>query len=370
MSEKAIHFPGLNGLRAIAALAVVFAHFIPELGLFGLDPYVLGVQTSGKPVTTKLAVYGVSMFFSLSGFLITYLLLEEKTRAEVDVKKFYIRRILRIWPLYYVYLAIVLTTLFWLQFPVQGWVLACYVLLAANVPFSFGMFPMYLGHYWSLGVEEQFYAFWPWIVKRADKLFRVTCLLCGILLLLKLGLRALDALGGIQWPYVFLQTTRFHCMLIGAIGAILYHQKHTLFLRLTTHVLSQALAWLVIALVAANRFHIASVLDNELVSVVTVLLILGQIESKHKLLNLDNAIFDWVGKISYGIYVLHPLLIFLLSKVLPKPAEPTWYAYLWVSAVVFGSILIAAHLSYQLLEKRFILMKDRFSVVKSAASKL
>src|SRR6478735_4462608 len=101
--EGKIHLKGLNGIRAIAALAVVFSH----LGLSQLD---FGIPTKNS---IDLAGYGVSIFFSLSGFLITYLLLIEKERfGDIQIRQFYVRRILRIWPLYYFYLLITLLTLF------------------------------------------------------------------------------------------------------------------------------------------------------------------------------------------------------------------------------------------------------------------
>ena len=78
--EKPIFFPGLNGLRAIAALAVVFSHITVELGQFNLSPFLFGARENGNPRGLDFADFGVTMFFSLSGFLITYLLLAENGR--------------------------------------------------------------------------------------------------------------------------------------------------------------------------------------------------------------------------------------------------------------------------------------------------
>mgnify|MGYP000938049899 FL=1 len=96
--KKAIHFRGLNGIRAIAALGVLFAHIMGALSHFGLNQL-------GKSL--NLASFGVTMFFTLSGFLITYLLLKEKEKTDnelINIKHFYIRRVLRIWPLYFLFL--------------------------------------------------------------------------------------------------------------------------------------------------------------------------------------------------------------------------------------------------------------------------
>ena len=104
MALKSVYLPGLNGLRAIAALAVVVSHTTLALNQFGLDSNIFGTGQDGKPKGLDLAGDGVSLFFTLSGFLITFLLLKEKETGSLKVRNFYIRRILRIWPLYYLYL--------------------------------------------------------------------------------------------------------------------------------------------------------------------------------------------------------------------------------------------------------------------------
>ena len=161
--SNTFHLKGLNGIRAIAALSVVITHVVQGLEMFGL-PRMRGLEIAG---------YGVTMFFTLSGFLITYLLLLEKEKyKDVNIKQFYIRRILRIWPLYYLYLLLSLVALFIYDSQVLNGNVIFYVLLLANVPFILGVQIPVIGHFWSLGVEEQFYLFWPWVVKKSKKLFK------------------------------------------------------------------------------------------------------------------------------------------------------------------------------------------------------
>src|SRR4051812_30029422 len=104
MSAKLIHLSGLNGIRAIAAFGVVMAHITLSLGDFHLSPILFYTIKNGKVHGWSLAGFGVSMFFALSGFLITYLLLLEKEKRPIHIRNFYVRRALRIWPLYYLYL--------------------------------------------------------------------------------------------------------------------------------------------------------------------------------------------------------------------------------------------------------------------------
>jgi len=121
---------------------------------------------TGKAKGLDLAGNGVTIFFTLSGFLITYLLLKEKEISRIKIKDFYVRRVLRIWPLYYLYFALCMITvaLFKVQFDAAS--VPFYLLLAANVPFILNTTLPFLAHYWSLGVEEQFYLFFPHIAKR------------------------------------------------------------------------------------------------------------------------------------------------------------------------------------------------------------
>ena len=138
---KGIHLSGLNGLRAMAALSVMWGHtFQSTFGDWGV-----------RGVSLPVVADGVTLFFVISGFLITFLLLnEEKQSNRIDIPKFYMRRVLRIWPIYYLYLIVaVLVTATWKNS--NMWY---YVFFTANIPFvlTVGIWPIV--HYWSIGVEE------------------------------------------------------------------------------------------------------------------------------------------------------------------------------------------------------------------------
>jgi peptidoglycan/LPS O-acetylase OafA/YrhL len=90
-SNKPIFFPGLNGLRALAALSVVVFHLTRDFAEFNLSPYIFGNTPRRVAKGFAMAGYGVTIFFSLSGFLITYLLLAEKQKQEINIKNFYFR---------------------------------------------------------------------------------------------------------------------------------------------------------------------------------------------------------------------------------------------------------------------------------------
>jgi peptidoglycan/LPS O-acetylase OafA/YrhL len=114
-----------------------------------------------------------------------------------------------------------------------------YLLLAANVPYSRSHTLHLLGHYWSLGVEEQFYLFWPWVVRR-QKLAKIFGVLIFLFLLFKFAARAYWIYSGHNTPYAALDVTRFDCMAIGGLGAVWFHKREAMFSRFCSSIVTQA----------------------------------------------------------------------------------------------------------------------------------
>lgn len=112
MRNNIVYLSGLNGLRTIAALSVVVSHIALSINKFNVRIYLFGINGKGLPNAWYLGSNGVTMFFVLSGFLITYLLLLESNKAAINIKNFYMRRVLRIWPIYYLYFFVCLLLLF------------------------------------------------------------------------------------------------------------------------------------------------------------------------------------------------------------------------------------------------------------------
>lgn len=349
---KVQYFAGLNGLRAIAAIAVVFSH----INISAKEHYHVAVSA------LDLANFGVTLFFTLSGFLITHLLLVEKeVTHSVSIKKFYIRRLLRIWPLYFLYLSIILIVL---KFAVGSEILY-YLFFIPNVAFALGAGLPFLAHYWSLGVEEQFYMIWPWITKRFTKLPLVFSgfILAFIGLKVFIGLVVRD-----QAIATLLHYSRFGTMAIGGLCAWYYvFDKKKLAILLTWPI--HALSWGIVGLVALNSFHISSMIDHELFSCATVVLILNQIEGAQSRLSLERPWLSYLGNISFGIYVYNPLLIHFLMPYLGEfflageiPGMMAAYA------VITSATIAVAHISYHYFEKRFLGLKERYSFFSSGVT--
>lgn len=359
MQNKSIFLPGLNGIRAIAAMAVIISHIGLNLKLYGI-PNFGGYD---------LANFGVTMFFALSGFLITFLLLKEKEKTgTIAIRKFYFRRILRIWPLYYFYLILTLVIIGFSVNP-YSWM---YFLLLPNVPFSINaasIFPAtlpHLAHYWSVGVEEQFYGFWPWLIKKSKNILWV---LVGFALTFFLTKAMMTILDAPKFIIVLFHYTRFGCLAMGGIAAYLLVNKNLWFLKTVENKIFELTAWLIFLLIAFNKFHLFSIIDHEIVTVATLVIIINQVHNPKKLISLENRVFDYLGKISYGLYVYNPLVIFLISFLLSKVMTTHYISNL---VVIYGGTILAviliSHLSFFYFEKWFLRFKDKFAVVKSKSS--
>ncbi len=321
-----------------------------------------GVKGFSLPVVAD----GVTLFFVISGFLITYLLLNEQEQSHtVSIPKFYIRRILRIWPIYYLYLIIALSiTAQWSDSNI--WY---YIFFGANIPFilTIGIWPIV--HYWSIGVEEQFYLFWPWIVKFTQgknvRLLTMAVGLCALWLICKWGIY----LGwGTNTAYRFFAATRFDCMMIGAIGAILYFTKAKWFNRLMSNRLTGLICLLLLFFSQPWASIVPAPVRPQIIALLSLVCIMNQLYQP--IINLENRLCDFVGKISYGIYIIHPLLIFLLSGLYRSLDIPLSKGMATVSIYIFITLttILIAWLSYRFYESPFLRMKNRFAIVQSQNS--
>lgn len=359
---QSIHLKGLNGIRAIAALAVVFSHIYQFSIQFGLP----------EEKSLDLADFGVTVFFTLSGYLITYLLLVEKTKFnDIKIKKFYIRRILRIWPLYYFYLILAIIVLYIFQKEaIDTTQLPFYFFLLANIPFITESGMAVVNHFWSLGVEEQFYLFWPWVVKKVDRFFRWVIWFVILFVGLKVVFWIWYYKTGNTIPLYSIHITRFHCMAIGACGAILYFNKSINFLNFSYSLFTQVTVLGVFLLAAVNKFSVAEIINHEIISVLTVFLIVNVSSNDKALIKLDNRLLNFLGKISYGIYVYHLLVIFLASIWIgPLIREIDMrFRYLAISSIVVGVTIFIAWVSYNFFEKPFLRRKDAFSLIRSSSA--
>jgi peptidoglycan/LPS O-acetylase OafA/YrhL len=169
---KQSYIPSLDGFRAISILLVIVGHFCMRT----TNPILRLVSTLGS--------YGVFIFFVISGFLITTLLLKEQVNTgSISLKGFYIRRALRILPVAYLFVFVVflLNLIFKMRLPVGAFLRPLF--FTENFSSHSDFTPM--GHFWSLSVEEQFYLIFPFIISKNLKAYvRVAVILIVLILIL------------------------------------------------------------------------------------------------------------------------------------------------------------------------------------------
>lgn len=342
------HVRALDGFRGLAVLLVMWSHFI------AVSPAVDHSTVIGRLL--KSGYYGVDMFFVLSGFLITGILLDAKG-GKGYFKVFIMRRVLRIFPLYYAVLALVYG---------GAWLFAHDTFhLYASGPDSHLWFWLYasnwgmvakgwgtpegewlitpdgtsLGHFWSLAVEEQFYLFWPWIVAWLDR--RKLAWLCGSFLVLAPVMASFlsDFAGNSLSGYVS-TLGRLNTLGCGALLAIAARSPEW-WARLT-----RPSGWIfgvcgVILLVVLGRDANFSVWKIDALSVLVPLCFgFGLVRALSPRGGAWSAFLSsgpmrFFGKYSYGLYVYHHLL------------RPIWSAWLWKAWILptlgSGAVGVAAY---------------------------
>jgi peptidoglycan/LPS O-acetylase OafA/YrhL len=316
--------------------------------------------------TTYMAGYGVTLFFVLSGYLITYLLLSEKSKfGKVEIFKFYKRRILRIWPIYYLMLLIsallVISGLLPASDNKAGLNFTLYVLLLANL--ANGDI-LTLGPLWSIGVEEQFYLFWPVLLNKSVNVFRSLLAIIIIYLAIKIGFRFFE-----HGPvYSFISYTTFDSMAIGGIMANFVFQKNAI-LNFFYNPILQVVVWVfLIVSVFYKPVHIFSLFDSEMHAICYSILIVNVSTNPLSIVNLQNRVMDFLGRISYGLYVYHMLVIWALSYFLKDKIltiHSTTYRYILIYAMVYGLTIFIAYLSFHYFESYFLRLKEKFAKINS-----
>jgi len=337
----------LDGLRGIAILLVCFYHWnVPGFrgGFFGVD-----------------------IFFVLSGYLITSILLKEyQYYNNIDFKKFYFRRMLRLCPAFIFLLSVYM-------------VIACFLNNTCNhvIDILIALFyvsnwsltrgthqPKMIGHTWSLSIEEQFYILWPLSMYVVLKKFGPRVLLIGTFLLALASTceRGIIVGSGYELSYpalarvYFALDTRIDCLLYGCLLGIFIHYSNKFMYSKHICFLLQFMGWLGIV------FIVVSARDMEktwvmrygvcLVAFSTICLLLSiNMPKENRTINfLSSSIFVWFGKRSYGLYLWHYFVIKLFDLIKHINGRTVLAA---ITAIIITEI------SYRWIEKPTLALKDR-----------
>jgi peptidoglycan/LPS O-acetylase OafA/YrhL len=375
-----VYFPNLNGLRFFAALMVIIHHIEQFKSMYGLPN---NFSSSTIQIFGEL---GVILFFVLSGFLITYLLLEEERQSgTILIRNFYVRRILRIWPLYFLIVTAALLVLpniplFVLPgyeraevYSNLGGKILLYLFFLPNlVSPLFGIVP-YASLTWSIGTEEQFYLTWPVLLKyiRKYRLLLMFMIILGYLFVARALYSSRTDFLPLKYELTALWSTfNIDCMAIGGFFAMLLHTKSRILkyfqnkylfyfaLALTSILLYRGIAFPVL-MVNEIRFDY---LYKEFYALWFGILILNFASNREILISLESRTLRHLGKISYGLYMYHPICIALvLNLLLLLKQTSDWLLY----PLSLLTVILLAGISYKYFESYFLRFKEKYSIVAS-----
>lgn len=347
---KIRYYHNLDGLRAIAAFGVIICHFF-SIERTKSIPWFYGIAQQGNS--------GVSLFFVLSGFVITRILLQKVNQPKYFLN-FYVRRALRIFPLYYlgllvyIFMPLLLRSVEHLP-PVSA--LWYHFVYLQNFARTFNWIHYGPGHYWSLAVEEHFYLIWPAVIyvyrnKPLNNLLMVSI----ALILLAAGLRWLMFSKGMEINvFTF---TRMDQLSMGCILAIAERKKWLEVLKSRNIFLTMFIVGVLTVLLCNFLPELFLQVFKHFAYGFMFFSLIGYCitSSTKNILNrvLNSYLMQFLGKISYGLYVWHMLVLVVFEHYF----KPGFFLldFLWVS---LGIVVLSA-LSFFLFEKKFLSLKSYF----------
>lgn len=376
--QKKLYFENLDGLRFISFLLVFLFHsfYTTNTEILNSDTYIF--------ITKRLFAngnLGVNFFFVLSGFLITYLLLNEKNKTgKIHPGQFWMRRILRIWPLYF--LAVIIG---FVGFPVIkeffGEVSTeiahpiNYILFISNFEIINQGLPdsSMLGVLWSVGIEEQFYFIWPLLlIILKQKHWPVIFIAIIINSLIFRGLNN---------NYTYHEYHTFSCisdMAVGGFGAWLaFRRKDKQFFAQIPRLFIIA-AYSLIAFVLLFRVDFLfstpeiRIFERLFISLLFLFVILEQNYAKKSIFKFGKSkLITKLGVISYGLYIYHFLGIIITIKLTNAIGFNTslWQVVFLETTIALLLTVFFSYLSYNLVEKPILKLKKSFTPVKKHRGK-
>ncbi|AFM04372.1 putative acyltransferase [Bernardetia litoralis DSM 6794] len=348
MNQKNKRIPALDGMRAISILLVIGAH-LKHSDLFSslLPSYIYFDGT-----------LGVGVFFTISGFLITTLMLkEENSKGKINLKNFYIRRFLRLMPVYYAFL-IVLVIIDYFTIVDITW---CQYLSSLTYTKNFFCGSWIDGHLWSLAVEEQFYLVWPLIFYFVPKKYRIKIAVALVIVAPIFRLYFYFTKQGNLLVFSFF--SNMDCLMIGCLVAYIYFKEYKI-IDLLNKLPQGLVRFVALGLIFFSSliqylllFGFFTVPFNKTVQSIAVgiLIVSYSLQPKGWSYNFLNLKFiTYIGVLSYSIYLWQqPLLVPSGFYGKENPIITTFPYSVFVIAIV--SIL-----SYELLEKYFFKLKKKF----------
>ncbi len=363
-APRRFYRPELDGLRFYAFLGVFAFHALPERPVFYRSLHL--PLPSLWAAVVKSGASGVDLFFTLSAFLITSLLLRERRQTGgISLRSFYMRRILRIWPLYFAVLAVAVVLAHTVPGQSLPWYyLAGYLLFVGNwMNAALGHLMSVCGPLWTVSIEEQFYLVWPVVMKKLGRRGMIVAAVVTFMLatLSQIGV----ALAGLSGGYIYYGSiSRSGSLALGILLALFADRLPDLTRGMRRLLLAAGLTgWIAASMWLIDQpgpVDMRTVLGRLVISLGAVLILYACLGSSSRLLRSD-----WVvrlGKVSYGLYMLHFIALLLVIDLL----HPSWgWKLLATKALALALTVVLAWASYRWIESPFLRLKDRFATVLS-----
>ena len=370
IKEERVYFHGLEEFRAIAALMVYFHHVEIHKWYEGYSS--LAEIKSLAPFIKHAGSNAVTAFFVLSGFLITYLLLKEKEKTNtISVKAFYMRRIFRIWPLYFLVVFIgfavmpMLLKTGWFydqkEYPklIEGLnysLLPLFIFFLSNIALKFK--PVVgASQSWSVSVEEQFYLLWPNVIKFTKGIKQLSLIIILVIVLKFILSYFIVKFIGNGILLEILNFISFQSMCVGALAAILLFEK-SIFERVKKVLENKIILILVFVAILLELFIFNRSFPLSILFAIFILLIVTQ--------KIEIKFLKFFGKISYGIYMLHPSMIFISFSIANNIKGQLGFNLAFYG-LSFGLTIIASYLSFKYFESPILRFKNKYTIIKSGA---
>jgi len=376
MNVQRYYKPELDVLRLFAFLFVFFVHRL-DLAPVDSHEYFWAFHLS------LLGNYGVPLFFFLSAFLITELLIREQDIfGQINIKSFYLRRILRIWPLYFTFFFIMVlltstTTVF--GSPISTETQIAFTFFSGNWNITFNQWQSYcINPLWSVSVEEQLYIILPLIVfyegRRGLKIFSYLTIAISYLTITYYALHPTPGFSG-QWTNSFVQFQFFAAGILCSVYLNGKQPQSNIFTRLLMFILGVG-CWLIASIVCeinADAPHLATIGQSVLG---WILILIGVMLMFFSLLGISSKYlpnpFIYLGRISFGMYMVHITIYWMIYRIFKdelvlvsdKMGLANWKNELGL-VLAFMITVSFATLSYHFFEKPFLKLKNRFTLVPS-----
>ena len=364
-TSKSFRFQNLDSIRTIAFLSTFMAH-----AFYAETPEVLNSAAfKGAIAFREIFSFGVPIFFVLSGFLITYLMLRElQIVGKFSVKDFYVRRVLRIWPVYYLVILIGFVVFPYVRAAFLGgsgnetanW--EFYVAFLSNFDqINVGSLPIGvgLGPTWSVSVEEQYYLFWPLLFL----IFK------GKKFIYAIGIVILSALIFTDWFHLSSKHTIFCFVYLGSGALFAYIAFYwEEFIKRITKVHGSIFLLSVAALIFL--IYVSTIRDYGIGLIFLIALIIGYIivyQCYAERMQLQKIpILERMGKYTYGLYLYHVICNFIIHTLLRTVLNMDESVIMVLIIAPILSLLLStviSYFSYRYFEKFFLNLKKRFSPV-------